>query len=96
MPSKTIILRPKEPAGRPNAPSRIQIECSYHDGSLEFSFPENVEAMMVSINNEEQNVIGMVYRDSPIFELPPLSGTFEISCMTDDGRIYYGIIQLYI
>ncbi|MDE5849603.1 MAG: hypothetical protein K2H38_05635 [Muribaculaceae bacterium] len=95
-PSETIILRPKIPAGRPNAPSRIQIECAYHDGVLEFSFPESVEVMMVDLINAEQSVAGIVYRDAPTLELPPLCGEFEIRCTTDDGRTYYGMIQLSV
>ena len=96
VPSETIILRPRKPAGRPNAPSRSQIECSYHNGILEFSFPENVDVMVVELCNEEHSVTETVYRDSPILELPPLCGVFDIRCMTDDGRIYYGMIQLSV
>ena len=94
VPSETIVLRPKEPKGRPNAPSRIRIECNYYGDTLEFTFPANVEMMFVELINEENSTAGIVYSDSPNFELPPLCGEFEIRCTTDDGKTYYGMIQL--
>lgn len=91
---KVKFLRCKvQPAGRPNAPSRVFIECTYGDGGMEFTFPEGVETLTVQISNEGETLTFVATSEEPRFEIPVLTGEYAIQCTTDDGRVFAGVIE---
>ncbi len=92
IPYDTILLHPSRPSGRPNAPSRVYIECTYGIGFINFSFPENIQEVSVEIYNEEESVAGHVTNSFPRLDLPELTGSFTIICMTEDNRVFQGTL----
>lgn len=92
---KNTILKNKSHnnSHRPNAPSRLYIECFYGEGFVEFIFPDGVQTMEVRVYNGVDEYAGTVSVENPLFELPILSGEYEIECSCDDGRIFSGMIE---
>ncbi|MDO4334482.1 MAG: hypothetical protein Q4C37_01430 [Bacteroidales bacterium] len=91
--SKTTQLHLKRASNRPNSPSRVGIECVYGEGFIEFSLPESVFSLSVTISNDTEEWYGFVTRYDFIQELPiGLSGEYSVECTAEDGRIYIGSI----
>lgn len=92
VPDKTIVLYDNIPSGRPNAPSRVYIECTYGSGFINFSFPESIQEISVEIYNEDESICGVVTNNFPCMELPDMSGNYNIVCTTENNKIYRGIL----
>ena len=93
--SSSTVLHQKGPASqRPNAPSRVYIECRYGAGVMEFSFIEGVNSMSVTVANESYQSFDIVTAEEPMMELSLPSGEYAIECLTDDGRTFTGTIVL--
>lgn len=92
-PYKSTLLHLKRVSNRPNSPSRVGIECVYGEGFIEFSLPESVFSLSVTISNDTEEWYVFVTRYDFIQELPiGLSGEYSVECTADDGRIYIGSI----
>lgn len=78
---------------RPKAPARYNVECTYSSGYMEFTFPPGVSYMHVEICEGETPIFeGNVTPDSPAIETPVLYGEHTVTCITDEGVEYGGII----
>lgn len=85
------VLREKSASGRPKAPARYFIECTYTIGYMEFTFPPKVSCMHVEIcENETLIWEGFATPNSPAMEIPILYGEFYVTCTTDEGMEYGG------
>lgn len=87
------VLREKSASGRPKAPARYSVECTYTLGNMEFTFPSGVSYMRVEIcENETPIWEGIITPDSPVIEIPVLYGEYNVICTTDNGAEYGGIV----
>lgn len=90
---KKIVLLPfKGLPNRPNAPSRVYIECEYCAEYIEFTLPEGVTAISVVLTNGDDTLMDVATVESPVIYLPTLYGEYEMTCTTDDGRDFYGTL----
>ena len=90
---KTVLRQDKRNSKRPNAPSRLYMECFYGEGFIEFVIPEGTESLSVRVYKEEEEWTGIVSMTNPIFELPELCGEYKVECIDDSGRTFSGIIE---
>lgn len=88
--AKTILLTLKPSSHRPNAPSRTFIECQYCNEGMLFTFPEGIYSISVTITNGADAWYGHASRETNEIHFPPKSGDYEMECVTDDGRVFYG------
>lgn len=88
----TIVLKPKIKNKRPNAPSLISVKCEYGDGFLKFTLPENVNMLTFRLDNEVEEISGVVSADNPVADIPSLVGEYNIECQDDGYRTYIGIL----
>lgn len=89
--STTIIRSKKTSTGnRPNAPSKIFIECQYGEGWINFSFPDTSNVLYVEISNDSETWTGVATLYEPTIETPCFEGLYTIQCTTDDDRIFIG------
>lgn len=92
-PSKTILLKREHTTNRPESPSRQLITCMYTQGYLEFSFNYS-EYLDVTISKDEIPVwSGIVTQDEPSANIPILYGAYTITCITDIGQVYLGVLD---
>lgn len=89
---KTVLYASHKGSLRPNAPSRLCMECNYGDGVIEFLLPEGVESLFVRVYDSLFELEGIVTCANPRFEIPNLQGEYSIECITEDGRVFSGII----
>lgn len=91
--SKITLLHLKRASNRPNAPSRVGIECAYGDGFVEFFLPESISGLSVIIHDDSDEWHGFVTRDESILEIPTaLTGEYSVECTADDGKVYSGYL----
>ena len=80
---------------RPNAPSRVFVECEYSAGVLYFTLPGDVEYADIYIESAGAVVFsGDITADECALLIPGLAGEYTITCITDDGREFVGDITL--
>lgn len=92
--SKNIVLHHiKSSTNRPRVPSRLTVGCTYGEGFLAFTLPENVSTLTFLLNNGEEEISGMVTSDNPIAEIPVLQGEYQIECQDDGYRTYVGVLN---
>ena len=88
----TTFRFPKNPS-RPNAPSKVEIECYYEVGYMELSLPEGVEELTVTLYQNGLCVYyGVATPEASILEIPELIGEVEVECVDTLGRRYVGTI----
>lgn len=97
VPNDIIILRPRKPVGRPNAPSLISIECRCHDGILTLTSNCYEGEFSLSFENYET---GATYEipSIQIGESVPLSleiGEYQLTAVGEDGTELIGFMQVY-
>lgn len=92
IPHKTVILRPIKTSGRPNAPSNVNIECTYGMRFISFVFPEGIDSGKVEIFKNEEYFADYVTYSTPHLGIPALIGTFTILLTTDDDRVFQGTL----
>lgn len=87
---------PQRPTkNRPNAPSRVFIECEYSAGVLYFVLPADVEYADIYVESAGAVVFsGDITADECALLVPGLTGEYTITCITDDGREFVGDITL--
>lgn len=91
---RTILHHKKTDNPRPNAPSRVVIECSYGLNFIEFQMPEGANTLSVTVYNDDESFYGVVLKENPVFYTPQLNGEYMVQCVTDDGRVFAGTIEL--
>ncbi|MBE6307584.1 MAG: hypothetical protein E7084_08030 [Bacteroidales bacterium] len=70
------------------------ITCYYNNEYLEVEVPADVEYMEVVVSNEVGTIwTGLVTPESAECDIPYLSGQYLITCTTDSGTIYQGILS---
>lgn len=97
VPNDIIILHPKEPVGRPNAPSLISIECRCNDGILTLTSDYYEGGFSLSFENYET---GAIYKipSLQIGESVPLAleiGEYQLTAVGEDGTELIGYMQVY-
>lgn len=78
---------------RPEAPSRVFIECHYWRGKIRLVFPpqSDMRSAEVIISKEESAIwMGYVTRENPEVAIPVLFGEYDITCHTDGNQIFKG------
>ena len=92
-PYKTIIIREPRPKNRPEAPSRVYIECRYGAGFMWFQLPAGVYQATLRLSNDTFVWEGLVTTDNPMVEIPSLTGEYTLLCQTDNGRLFTGLLE---
>lgn len=89
-----VILHPKTDMKRPNAPSRVFIECRYDEETMMFIMPEGIEYAEISISqNDEVIMTDVITRDMHILPSPSHpAGEYFVSCTSSDGRVFQGYL----
>ena len=71
----------------------LYMECSYCQGYISLEIPSDIEAVEVAIEDNSMVVwSGVLTPDFPESDIPYLSGEFLITCTTDAGDVYQGIL----
>ncbi|MDE6340959.1 MAG: hypothetical protein K2K93_01450 [Muribaculaceae bacterium] len=78
---------------RPKVPSMLFVTCEYGDGYVSFTFPENVSTLTFRIYNDGEEISGMVTSDNTTAKIPSLHGVYNIECIDDGYRIYFGVLH---
>ena len=89
-----LILIEKEPAKAPRTLGDMFITCYYNNECIEVEFPADAECMEVTISNESVSVwSGIITCDAPTCDIPQLVGQYIITCTTDNGLVYQGLLS---
>lgn len=71
----------------------LYMECNYCQGYISLEIPFDIEAVEVTIEDNSMIVwSGVLTPDFPESDIPYLSGEFLITCTTDAGDVYQGIL----
>lgn len=71
----------------------LYMECNYCQGYISLEIPSDIEAVEVTIEDNSMVVwSGVLTPDFPESDIPYLSGEFLITCTTDAGDVYQGIL----
>ena len=97
VPNELVILRPRIPVGRPNAPSPLSLECWYNDGILTLDSNYYVGEFSLCFENYET---GATYEipSIQIGESAPLAleiGEYQLTAVAEDGTELIGFMQIY-
>ena len=97
VPYETIILQPKRPVKRPNAPSLIRIECSYYDGILSLTSDYYEGGFSLSFENYETGATYTVpsIQIGETVSLVLEIGEYELTAVSEDGTELIGFMQIY-
>ena len=98
--SKDVVLeKKKKEKPRPRDLIQVPISCFYSDGSLFFTFMEDLGEVEITVTNQN---IGAVFFDeidtfggSAVLETSTASGIYQIQIETETGDIYEGEYILY-
>ena len=87
--------RPKDPNEvRPRTPVLIPITCIYNDGTLHFTFLEDLGEMEITVTNPSLGVVSVSEYDSAYGSVAVSasseSGSYLIEIVTETGEYYYG------
>lgn len=89
----SVRLHNKITSNKPKAPVRYYVECIYSAGYIEFTFLPGTTSMHIVLSNGDVPVWeGNVTPEYPSVTIPILSGEYEVTCITDDGREFCGTI----
>ena len=91
--------RPKDPNEvRPRTPVLIPITSIYNDGTLHFTFLEDLGEMEITVTNPSMGVVSVSEYDSAYGSVAvPVSsenGSYLIEIVTESGECYYGEYEL--
>lgn len=73
---------------RPTAPSRVYIVCEYAPGVMTLTLPTGIYQVTARLYNETVDWTGLFTRDIPTVEIPLITGSCNINCVSDDGRVF--------
>jgi len=90
---QTVLRQHRGTTKRPNAPSRLYIECFYGDGFIQFVIPDGTQTLSVRVYNDSEEWSGVVSIANPTLELPTLIGEYTVECIDDSNRSFYGTIE---
>ena len=87
--------RPKDPNEvRPRTLVFIPITCIYNDGTLHFTFLEDLGEMEITVTNPSMGVVSVSEYDSAYGSVAvpasSESGSYLIEIVTENGECYYG------
>ena len=93
--SNDVVLRKKDRDNpRPRMPEYVPIACFYSDGSLFFTFMEDLGELEISVTNLNTGVEIIDEIDSfcgnALLEVPESSGEYQIEITTETDDSYYG------
>ncbi len=90
-----VTLHLDVPNTRPRMPSNIVIHCTYRNGELRFSFPEEIEYLSVTVEHAESKTTwtSRINREESMF-ISTANGTYSISAATDYGQHFSGILYV--
>ena len=95
---KTIIIEKGDPEDpdkiRPRDLIQVPIACFYSNGSLFFTFMEDLGELVISVTNlgTGAEIIDEIdsFCGSAVLEVPESSGEYQIEITTETGDSYYG------
>lgn len=83
---------------RPRTPVLIPITCIYNDGTLHFTFLEDLGEMEITVTNPSMGVVSVSEYDSAYGSVAvpasSESGSYLIEIVTETGEYYYGEYEL--
>lgn len=91
-----IIIPPKNPTNRPNAPARIYLVAYYNAEYIDFIFPDGVSEItveFVSPDHPDRIFSGTATIDNVRVPMPDNGGSYDMTCVTDTGISFYGRIS---
>lgn len=97
LPKKTARLEKQVQSnnGSPRTLGDLFVTCYYNNECLEVEFPADVESMDITISDGAVTIwSGFVTADAPACDIPYLVGQYQITCTTDNGAVYQGILSL--
>lgn len=93
--TEKLILIEKEPERAPRTLGDLFVTCYYNNECLEVEFPADVDSMDITISDGAVTIwSGFVTADAPACDIPYLVGQYQITCTTDNGAVYQGILSL--
>lgn len=82
----------------PRIPVIVPITCSYNDGTLYFTFLEDLGEMQITVTNPSIGVVSVSEYDSAygnvVVPVSSESGRYLIEIVTESGEYYYGEYEL--
>lgn len=80
---------------RPRMPAKIIIHCTYRNGELYFSFPEEIEYLIVSVEHAESKSTwtSRINREESMF-ISTAKGTYTLSAETSNGQHFSGTLYV--
>ena len=91
--SHVIVLSSKSQSGRPKAPSRLHVECTYSADEMTFSFPGEISSYSICMYNDTDEWYGYISKEEPTVQIPLFVGTYTVECTANDGRVFTGTIE---
>ena len=92
--SSTLLKKETVSSQRPRTLGDMFITCYYNNECIEVEFPADAECMEVTISNESVSVwSGIITCDAPTCDIPQLVGQYIITCTTDNGLVYQGLLS---
>ena len=93
--SSTRLKKTKVDTQTPRSLGDLFITCYYNNECLEVEFPADVNSMDITISDGAVTIwSGFVTADAPACDIPYLVGQYQITCTTDNGAVYQGILSL--
>lgn len=84
--------------GRPRSLVDATIDCIYSDGSLSFSFMEDMGEVKITVTNLSSGVVSAdnfdSFKGSAVLVTSSLVGEYRIDIVTQNGETYYGVFDL--
>lgn len=93
-PSNGELKEDKRSPIRPNSLVEEIITCSYSNGELEFILPDSIQGGTVIINSGSWGEIFYITAEDSIIRWSGQTGTYTIEFVSDDGRVFSGILTL--
>ena len=95
---KDVKIRKENPKDigneRPRSLIQVPISCFYSDGSLFFTFMEDLGELEISVTNLDTGaeIIDEIdsFGGNAVLEVPESSGEYQIEITTETGEAYYG------
>lgn len=90
-----VTLHLKESDKEPRMPAKITIHCTYRNGELYFSFPEEIEYLTVSVEHAESKSTwtSRINREESMF-ISTVKGTYILSAETSNGQHFSGTLYV--
>ncbi len=91
----TLLKKEKSNTEGPRTLGDLFVTCYYNNECIEVEFPADVDSMDITISDGAVTIwSGFVTADAPACDIPYLVGQYQITCTTDNGAVYQGILSL--